>query len=174
MSELNEGVIEIDGPNIDPPRVSCTIEKRDAQKMSYSDFFCNYLQRNFPVILTNIGNEWPCFKEWVTPEGTPNFDYLSQFKAMVPVAQCNKKKYNAQEKNDMCFKDFLDYWKHYDPIKDECLYLKDWHFFRDFPDKTVYRVPKFFANDWLGEHYDAHPELKDDYRFVYMGPKGSW
>jgi hypothetical protein len=54
------------------------------------------------------------------------------------------------------------------------LCLKDWHFTQDFPEENIYRVPKYFASDWLNEYYSARTSIKDDYRFVYMGPKGSW
>ncbi|NP_001292295.1 jmjC domain-containing protein 4-like [Magallana gigas] len=52
------------------------------------------------------------------------------------------------------------------------LYLKDWHFTRDFPDYTAYETPCGFSSDWLNEFWDTKDD--DDYRFVYMGPKGSW
>lgn len=60
-----------------------------------------------------------------------------------------------------------------------CNYFKDWHFTRDYPDEVVYTVPKYFSSDWLNEYLTSKDDLnddvtKDDYRFVYMGPKGSW
>lgn len=54
------------------------------------------------------------------------------------------------------------------------LFLKDWHFTQDFPEENMYRVPKYFASDWLNEYYSEKTGIKDDYRFVYMGPQGSW
>jgi len=54
------------------------------------------------------------------------------------------------------------------------LFLKDWHFTQDFPEENIYRVPEYFASDWLNEYYSAKTSIKDDYRFVYMGPRGSW
>lgn len=45
-------------------------------------------------------------------------------------------------------------------------------FYRDFPDHNVYTTPVFFSSDWLNEYWDTLEV--DDYRFVYMGPKGSW
>lgn len=47
---------------------------------------------------------------------------------MVPVANCGIKYFNAQEKENMFLKDYLDYWEEY--IKNDyscdmkCLYLK--------------------------------------------------
>lgn len=49
-----------------------------------------------------------------------------------------------------------------------CLLL----FNRDFPEHNVYTTPVFFTSDWLNEYWDTLEV--DDYRFVYMGPKGSW
>lgn len=45
-------------------------------------------------------------------------------------------------------------------------------FIRDFPEHNVYTTPVFFSSDWLNEYWDTLEV--DDYRFVYMGPKGSW
>lgn len=53
-------------------------------------------------------------------------------------------------------------------------FLKDWHFTQDFPEENIYRVPQYFASDWLNEYYSAKTSIQDDYRFVYMGPRGSW
>ncbi|XP_063236248.1 2-oxoglutarate and iron-dependent oxygenase JMJD4 isoform X2 [Bacillus rossius redtenbacheri] len=50
----------------------------------------------------------------------------------------------------------------------------DWHFTKDYPEENVYRVPQYFASDWLNEYLCNRPDPSDDYRFVYMGPKGSW
>lgn len=75
--------------------------------------------------------------------------------------------------------DFVDYWDSvvksgYDYSSNSCLYLKDWHFVRDFPDYEAYTTPSFFASDWLNEFWTQRTDVNDDYRFVYMGPKGSW
>lgn len=45
-------------------------------------------------------------------------------------------------------------------------------FLRAFPEHDVYTTPVYFSSDWLNEYWDAI--AVDDYRFVYMGPKGSW
>ncbi|NWY72307.1 JMJD4 protein, partial [Erithacus rubecula] len=43
---------------------------------------------------------------------------------------------------------------------------------RAFPEQDVYTTPVYFSSDWLNEYWDA--VAVDDFRFVYMGPKGSW
>lgn len=122
----------------------------------------------------------------------------------VPVANCNAKEYNANPKQVMPFKEFIHYWKEYiqngHSSPKGCLYLKDWHlsrfqiyitinaqcilphcyygnvitflYHREFPEHSVYSTPVFFSSDWLNEYWDTLEV--DDYRFVYMGPKGSW
>jgi len=46
--------------------------------------------------------------------------------------------------------------------------------FRDFPDYPFYSTPIYFQSDWLNEFWDSRTDCADDYRFVYIGPKGSW
>lgn len=45
-------------------------------------------------------------------------------------------------------------------------------FFRFF-DKA-YTTPLFFCSDWLNEYWESFDPVRDDYRFVYVGPRGSW
>ncbi|KAK3082806.1 hypothetical protein FSP39_005921 [Pinctada imbricata] len=77
----------------------------------------------------------------------------------------------------MKFTDFMAYWKDFIsrdyPPESEILYLKDWHFNKVFPEYKAYQTPVYFSSDWLNEFWDTRDD-NDDYRFVYMGPKGSW
>lgn len=43
-----------------------------------------------------------------------------------------------------------------------------------FPTCKAYETPVYFKSDWLNEFWDRRSDVSDDYRFVYMGPKGSW
>ena len=45
---------------------------------------------------------------------------------------------------------------------------------RQFPDYKAYDTPVLFQSDWLNEFWDQWTDMNDDYRFVYMGPKGTW
>ena len=49
-------------------------------------------------------------------------------------------------------------------------------FHRDYPDYDAYTVLDVFQIDWLNEVWDQRTPggSQDDYRFVYMGPKGTW
>jgi hypothetical protein len=116
-------------------------------------------------------------------------------KSKVPVADCNKQFFNAQEKVEMEVESFLEYWEEYilsGHLKESpCLYLKvnvksnlfnrsikkfinskDWHFTKEYPGYNAYEWPHVFASDWLNEYWQSKGD--DDYKFVYMGPKGSW
>ena len=44
-----------------------------------------------------------------------------------------------------------------------------------FHHPSAYRTPKYFCSDWLNEYWDDSIKSgKDDYKFVYVGPAGSW
>ncbi|KAJ6876391.1 hypothetical protein NC652_035688 [Populus alba x Populus x berolinensis] len=58
---------------------------------------------------------------------------------------------------------------------------------QEYPEYVAYRTPLFFCDDWLNlylDHYRMHNDSDtcqendgiscSDYRFVYMGAKGSW
>lgn len=122
--------------------------------------------------------DWNCRKNWVTADGKPNLQrLLHEFdETPVPVANCNAKEYNSNPKQIMPFKEFIQYWREYiqngHSSPKGCLYLKDWHMQRNFPEHNTYKTPIYFSSDWLNEYWDTIEV--DDYRFVYMGPKGSW
>jgi len=135
-----------------------------------------YLSQNRLCIFSPIfTDDWRSRHEWVM-NGKPNLEYLSeQFgNCTIQAADCSKKQFNSHEKVEMTFKEFLQYWKAFPDENQRLLYLKDWHFQREFPGYRAYEVPEYFQSDWLNEWYDQNEECIDDYRFVYMGPKGTW
>ncbi|CAI5789204.1 JmjC domain-containing protein [Podarcis lilfordi] len=146
---------------------------------TYADFFKDYLIPNDPCVFSAKFTEgWGSRRKWVTPDGKPNFEYLLRTfgEAVVPVANCDVKEYNSNPKEHLKLKEYISYWREH--IKKSyrsprgCLYLKDWHLHRAFLEQDVYTTPIYFSSDWLNEYWDAISV--DDYRFVYMGPKGSW
>ncbi len=61
------------------------------------------------------------------------------------------------------------------------MYLKDWHFYRDCRHSyEAYLTSEYFCSDWLNEYWaeknseETDTSKHNDYRFVYVGPKGSW
>ncbi|XP_043543860.1 2-oxoglutarate and iron-dependent oxygenase JMJD4 [Chiloscyllium plagiosum] len=146
---------------------------------SYSQFFRDFLLPNFPCILSPEFTEgWRSRQEWVKGDGKPDFEHLLKHFGdfVVPVANCDVKEYNANPKHNIPLRDYLNYWGEHRESgyssPQGCLYMKDWHMHRVFPDHGVYSTPLFFQSDWLNEYWDSIQ--LDDYRFVYMGPKGSW
>lgn len=136
---------------------------------------------NWPVIITSISNDWHCRLNWTKQTNTSNnetteiqFEYLKEKigNCQVPVANCSKEYYNSHEKCEMNLFDYLDQWQSSAFDTNRNLYLKDWHLKALMPDYDFYKVPKYFASDWLNE-YLIDNKL-DDYRFVYMGPRDSW
>jgi hypothetical protein len=52
------------------------------------------------------------------------------------------------------------------------LFIKDWHLAKEYKGRYVaYDTPEIFCEDWINEYWDE-ANGRDDYRFVYMGPKG--
>nr|XP_018904443.1 PREDICTED: jmjC domain-containing protein 4 [Bemisia tabaci] len=145
----------------------------------YSNFFVEHLVKNQPCIIKACAQDWTSSQHW-TISGKPNFTLLKDKfgSAQVSVSDCKVKYYNAHQTKSMIFSDFMNYWEKYSsdcwPANEACLYLKDWHLMKNFPTESVYVVPYQFSSDWLNEYYMDHPHLDDDYRFVYMGPKGTW
>lgn len=180
----------IDAQTITPDFTEFTVkseQKRQFQRfhvteLTYNDFFVEFMRANKPVIISGISDRWEC-RNWIQ-ENSVNFEYLRECidtSSMVPIANCNKVYFNAHEKSEMTFGEFLDYWQR----RIEChqsdgssseggdlYYLKDWHLQRSMPNYQFYETPMYFASDWLNEF--CLKSDSDDYRFVYMGPKGTW
>lgn len=71
-------IIEIDSshPVEKNSRVIDTIDRIDL-KVTYNDFFSEYLTRNKPCVIDLEATEnWPCRRQWVL-DGAPNFEALN-------------------------------------------------------------------------------------------------
>lgn len=56
-------------------------------------------------------------------------------------------------------------------------YLKDWHAMRDAERRGLpafYQTPGWATDDWLNLLWCRGHAGVDDYRFLYLGPKGTW
>ncbi|XP_050097046.1 2-oxoglutarate and iron-dependent oxygenase JMJD4 homolog [Anopheles aquasalis] len=154
------------------------IERVALQDLSYGEFFERYMRPNRAVIITSVADGWDCFKRWIDRSVHPHRLDVQFLRGKlpnltVPVADCGKQQYNAHEKTEMKLFDFLDCWdgQRNAEVRSR-YYLKDWHLRSAVPEYEFYKTPPFFASDWLNEY--LLDRGTDDYRFVYMGPAGTW
>ncbi|EDW28920.1 GL19437 [Drosophila persimilis] len=185
------------------PATPDNVHRRGASELSYNEFYWKYMHQNWPVVITDVSTNWEC-QQWTSNSygddnanangitnsalagAHINFDYLRRRigDCPVPVADCNATYFNSHAKVELNFHDYLNRWQ--SRIENEAeevnsnvagkttdnLYLKDWHLAAQMPGYDFYKVPKYFASDWLNEQ--LLEQKRDDYRFVYMGPKDSW
>lgn len=149
----------------------------NTETTSYANFFSDVLVKNQACLIKNVSTNWDCSRLWV--EGNkPHFSYLDHTYGCseVTIYDCNSKYYNSQKTHQSTLSEFLIYWKSYCnesyPKHKPVYYLKDWHLKNNYPCDGFYEVPLYFTSDWLNEYLIA--KGMDDYRFVYMGPKGTW
>uniref|UniRef100_K3X8M4 JmjC domain-containing protein n=1 Tax=Globisporangium ultimum (strain ATCC 200006 / CBS 805.95 / DAOM BR144) TaxID=431595 RepID=K3X8M4_GLOUD len=152
------------------------MEVVDAQTLRYDEFCARFLATNTPVKLRNVASKWfqVADAQWrCAHDGSINFDALKvkYGHAQVPVVDGDVVEYGAEARTTMRFDEYLALLQKNDAGK---RYLKDWHFVHAFPDQPVYTTPTFFEDDWLNWWWDRQEQSGDDYRFVYIGPAGSW
>lgn len=155
------------------------------QSKNFLYFVENFLLRNTPCLLEeSFTSFWKSRKFW-QQNGQPDLIYLdSEFgDANVSVADCSSIQFLSHTKTTWKLSDYLSYWRKLHNFEKDgteslqekgLLYLKDWHFTRDYPSYNAYTIPIMFQSDWLNEVWDQRVDIEDDYRFVYMGPKGTW
>lgn len=86
--------------------------------------------------------------------------------------------YGTRDCRDMSFRDYISYLNNdiCSNCDKPCLYLKDWHIVRFHRTanntKLPYECPVYFQSDWLNEF--SEDKDMDDYKFCYLGPKGSF
>uniref|UniRef100_A0A7N0ZYL9 JmjC domain-containing protein n=1 Tax=Kalanchoe fedtschenkoi TaxID=63787 RepID=A0A7N0ZYL9_KALFE len=179
------------------------IERVNGKELRYEEFVERYLSKNQPVVLAGLMGDWRACSDWVSPDGRPNLPFFSTHFGLskVQVADCNTREFTDQKRVEMSVKEFIDHWLLLGADKDPddgsrqdsiCsqnsqLYLKDWHFVKEYSEYVAYRTPIFFRDDWLNLYLDHYPMHENptsdqdrsdlccsDYRFVYMGAKGTW
>ncbi|XP_021733579.1 jmjC domain-containing protein 4-like [Chenopodium quinoa] len=183
-------------------KIGGEIERVNGKELSYTDFVERYLAKNQPVVLTGLMDDWKACEDWVDDYGKPNLGFFSnQFgNSQVQIADCYSMEFTDQRREEMSVSEFIKYWAalngdnsevHHIVSTDGCsdksfLYLKDWHFVKEYPEYKAYETPLFFNDDWLNLYLDQYrmhddPDYQErneiccsDYRFVYMGPKGTW
>ena len=112
-----------------------------------------------------LSRNWKCTKEWKDHDNNLRLDYLCEKYGdqEVPVTNYLSEYFSRYE---MPFREYVD---HLRKNSETILYLKDWHL--ALFDPTFYDIPKYFTSDWLNEFCIAMN--RSDYRFVYIGQKGT-
>ncbi|GMH21500.1 hypothetical protein Nepgr_023342 [Nepenthes gracilis] len=180
-------------------KIAGQVDRVNGKLLSYSEFVERYLVKNHPVVLTGLMDDWRACKDWVTVNGSPNLSFFSIHfgKSEVQVADCGYREFTDQKREEMSVSEFINHWlaqsagNHSTVVTEKydgksLLYLKDWHFMKEYPEYVAYATPLFFCDDWLNLYLDKYrmhnePDVQEsngiscsDYRFVYMGPKGTW
>ena len=134
--------------------------------------FRRFLRDNRPLLLTGVTSEWAAAREWISADGTLDTEALlaRHGACMVPVVACDRGEYGEQPRHEATLSEYLEQWRR----GEQAHYLKDWHFVRDCPGAAAYTTPAPFADDWLNWWWTEQRGGHDDYRFVYLGPAGSW
>ncbi|KAG8831773.1 hypothetical protein FS842_005227 [Serendipita sp. 407] len=162
--------------------------------ISYAEFRSNHLVLNQPVVIgPDLIQNWACLRYWrgtfseeeqpnaarantnkitlSTGYSSPNFDYMLEDygEFVVPVDEdgCRSQK---------SLREVIDIWRSND-AKGRRLYVKDWHLALQLEKSDVrmepfYTTPRIFADDWMNNYYLEKTD--DDFRFVYMGPEGTF
>ncbi|XP_002977533.2 jmjC domain-containing protein 4 isoform X2 [Selaginella moellendorffii] len=155
----------------------------DGTSLSYQEFRERYLLPNKPVLVTGLMEHWRASRDWVDDHGKPDLEFLARNfgGSKIQVADCGEREFTDQKRLEMTVSEFVTHWKSDDPERRALLYLKDWHFVKEFPDYGAYETPIFFSDDWLNQFLDSNSwhssgdtVPSSDYRFVYMGPAGTW
>lgn len=163
--EINESINEENHNDLQE------IPSESADNLTYNQFFHRYMERNIPVLISGIKIKTEISEKWFENDELKLEKLQSIIKDHnVPVANCSKQVYDAHEKDQMKFTDYVQYWK--DRRSEDILYLKDFHMKQEFPELDFYNVPQYFSSDWLNEYLIDNS--KDDYRFIYFGPENSW
>jgi hypothetical protein len=141
--------------------------ERVDQGISPDEFWNKFISPLIPCLIGAwLTESWQARKLWIKNEQI-NHDFLLEkygnFK--VPVTNCSKN----FDCSSMLFRDYLRYLRKKESA--ETLYCKDWHLAME--DKSFYDWPEHFRNDWLNEYCLKTDFSDSDYRFVYVGIKGT-
>ncbi|XP_042899533.1 2-oxoglutarate and iron-dependent oxygenase JMJD4 isoform X2 [Parasteatoda tepidariorum] len=149
-----------------------TIDRLSGETYEY--FLRNHMISNKPCIFTSdLTDNWVSRNKWLKADGKPDLDFLIQEfgSSVVPVVICDDRE-DFCERKEMLFKAYIkEYFNTEVKMGDKMYYLKDWHFNRAYPNYKAYVTPFYFCDDWLNEFCENED---DDFKFVYMGPKGTW
>lgn len=143
-------------------------------QINVQEFVETYMIPNRPVVLgAHFTHDWPAREDWVTAEGNPDFVRLQELygTATVQIAQCDAVYFSDQPRQDMQLSEFLDRWSEGNA---HAMYCKDWHFTKSNLEYRAYAPLPHLSDDWLNMYSDFCSWATDDFRFCYMGGKGTW
>ena len=158
------------------------IERIDSE-ISYKDFSIKFLSENRPCLFGRwLTDSWPSRSDFLLPSGREiNFEFLRKIYGNCEncnVSNCSADNYGYGSdgtQTQMKFSTFIDQFQLCTTNK---LYLKDFHFSRKNPNYKPYGTPIYFQSDWLNEYWESLNEKsgseKDDFKFIYFGPAGTW
>lgn len=153
------------------------IARLDAKDCSADQFVERFLYTNTPCMIGGLTAAWRA-QEWCVRSEAPGdakgaatshssiaFDFLSKRfgDSSVCIAECGTQQYTDQRRYESTLRDYLAKWQRGEVSKaGSALYLKDWHFSREFPEYQLYVTPDHFADDWMNAYWDHLQH--DDYR----------
>jgi hypothetical protein len=165
MGDVDDGDVTIssiplnEGEKTDIDRVHCS-------NLSYASFCEKFMDRNRPVMIGGLTDNWKSRKCWVRSDGSPDMDYISDnFGACTaPVFEqsCSGFTVARPVLKEMSIRDYAMWWDEHHRREQETgsnsnvplLYLKDWKFTASFPHYKAYEWPHFFRDDWLNQAMD--------------------
>lgn len=112
------------------------------EESPYEQFFARFIAGNVPCLIRveSLTSGWCSSADWASSGGKNcNVDFFLKIlppDLKVPVADCDSKYFNSQEKLELTLDEYVKYWhgrRHDQQTASRCLYLKDWHFRRDCP-----------------------------------------
>ncbi|KAM7352208.1 jumonji domain containing 4 [Cochliomyia hominivorax] len=161
---------ELEVLDLKPPLINFEIEEQNdiprfkQEDLSYNEFYWQFMERNYPAVLTDVSNKWECRRNWIKQQHKENnhnnivkplqtittaciinYNYLKEKigNCQVPVANCNREYFNSHAKCEMSFYDFLLYWqeKRGNTKKDELSNIDD-------NNKTNTTEDLLYLKDW--------------------------
>ncbi|PVG00504.1 Clavaminate synthase-like protein [Serendipita vermifera] len=162
---------------------------RRVPNISYDEFRQQHLLPNQPLLVgPDLIQEWNCLKYWRLPGNSmdskgshemdgecslPDLPFMKEAYGdfVVPVDEdgCRSEK---------TLREVIDIWESgQGDAQEEKMYVKDWHLALQLEQKKIecmpfYLTPDIFVDDWMNRYYLA--KTQDDFRFVYMGPAGTF
>lgn len=58
-------------------KIGGKVEKINGKEVTYAEFVEKYFEKNQPVILTGLTDDWRACRDWVSGDGAPNLRFFS-------------------------------------------------------------------------------------------------